>query len=97
MKHSFAEFSNLSSQLSSFRAWNVSSFAFRVSVEKSGVLVGLPLCVTCCFSVATFNILSLFCIFGFLTAIYLGGVSSLVLPMWCSESLLFLNDPLLFY
>jgi hypothetical protein len=41
--------------------------AFRVSVEKSGViLIGLPLDVTLTFSLTAFNILSLFCPFGVL-------------------------------
>jgi hypothetical protein len=41
--------------------------AFIVSGEKSGViLLGLPLYGTCPFSLAAFNILSLFCAFGVL-------------------------------
>ena len=40
---------------------------FRVSVEKSDViLIGLPLYVTWPFSLAAFNILSLFCAFSVL-------------------------------
>ena len=42
--------------------------AFIVSGEKSGViLIGLPLYVTWPFSLAAFNILSLFCAFSALT------------------------------
>jgi hypothetical protein len=43
---------------------------FIVSVAKSGViLIGLPLYVTWLFSLAAFNILSLFCAFGVLIII----------------------------
>jgi hypothetical protein len=41
--------------------------ALIVSLEKSGViLIGLPLCVSCPFSLVAFNILSLFCVFSVL-------------------------------
>jgi hypothetical protein len=41
--------------------------AFIVSFEKSGViLIGLPLYVTWLFSLASFNILSLFCVISVL-------------------------------
>jgi hypothetical protein len=43
---------------------------FRVSVEKSAViLIGLPLYVTWCFSLAASNILSSLCVLNILTMI----------------------------
>ena len=58
-----AEYSNLVCRL--FSSITVSMFcysllAWRVSIEISAViLMGIPLCVICCFSLATFNICSL--------------------------------------
>ena len=50
------------------------SFLFcRVSAEKSAYsLMGVPLYVTCCFSLAAFNILSLLLSFAILTTMCLG-------------------------
>jgi hypothetical protein len=44
-----------------------------VSMEKSAVmLMAFPLCVTCNFSFAVFNVLSLFCIFSILNIVHHG-------------------------
>ena len=49
--------------------------AFKVSIEKLGViLIGLPLYVTWPFSFAALNIFSLFCRFGVLIIMCLGGL-----------------------
>ena len=67
---SFAVYSSLGWHLCSLRVYMTSVqnlLAFIVSGEKSGViLIGLPLYVTCPFSLTTFNILSLFREFGVL-------------------------------
>ena len=67
---SFAGYSSLGWHLCSLRVCMTSNQAlltFSVSVEKSAViLIGLPLYVTCPFSLAAFNILSLFCAFSVL-------------------------------
>ena len=67
---SFAGYSSLGWHLCSLRVCMTSDqalLAFIVSVEKSGViLIGLPLYVTWPFSLAAFNILSLFCAFSVL-------------------------------
>jgi hypothetical protein len=70
--------------------------AFRVSAEKSAViLMDLPLYVTCYFSLAAFNTISLFCTFNVLTLIWVGVVLSwsvsllsqkLPIPVWLSLS-----------
>jgi hypothetical protein len=63
MKDSFVECSNLGWQFIFFQGWNYILLSFKVSVEKTAVtLMGLPLYVTWCFSLAAFSILSLFCI-----------------------------------
>ena len=50
-----------------------SLLAFRVSAERSAVyLMGIPLYITCCFSLAVFNILSLYLIFDSLIKRCLG-------------------------
>jgi len=71
LTESFAGYSNLGWHLCSLRVCMMSVqdlLAFIVSGEKSGViLIGLPLYVTCPFSLTAFNILSLFCTFGVLT------------------------------
>jgi hypothetical protein len=75
---SSAGYSNLGWQLFYFRVWKTSFhalLAFRVFVEKSAVILsGLPLDVTWCFSLASFNVLSLFYIFCVLIIICLGEV-----------------------
>jgi hypothetical protein len=66
----FAEYSSLSWHLWFLRDYKISVqalLAFRVSVEKSGIImVGQPLYVTWPFSLADFNNLSLFCRFSVL-------------------------------
>ena len=49
-----------------------SLLACRLSAERSAVnLMGIPLCVTCCFSLDAFNICSLYLIFFLFLLIYL--------------------------
>ena len=51
-----------------------SPLAWRVSIERSTViLMGIPLCVICCFSLAAFNICSLCLIFVNLINMCLGA------------------------
>ena len=63
----FAWYSNLGCRLFSFITLSISChslLAWRVSIERSAViLMGIPLCVICCFSFAAFNIYSLCLIF----------------------------------
>ena len=50
-----------------------SLLACRVSAERSAVnLMGVPLCVICCFSLAAFNIFSVYLIFDSLINMCLG-------------------------
>ena len=66
---SFVGYSILGWLLYSLRVWMASAqdfMAFRVSVEKSGVIPMVPLYVTWPFSLTDFNILSLFCAFSVL-------------------------------
>jgi len=50
-----------------------SLLAWRVSIERSAViLMGIPLCVICCFSLPSFNICSLCLVFVNLINMYLG-------------------------
>ena len=62
-----AGYNNLGCRLFSFIILSMSChslLAWRVSIEKSAViLMGIPLCVICCFSLAAFNICSLCLIF----------------------------------
>ena len=62
-----AEYSNLGCRFFPFSTLNISShslLAFRVSAERSAVKhMRLPLYVTCCFSLAAFNSLSLCLVF----------------------------------
>ena len=52
-----------------------SLLACRVSAEKSAhSLIGVPLYITCCFSLTAFNILSLFLIFAILNTACLGVI-----------------------
>ena len=71
-----AGYSNLGSGLFSFITLNMSCHslpAWRVSIERSAViLMGIPLCVICCFSLAAFNIYSLCLIFVNLINMCLG-------------------------
>ena len=66
----------LSGRFSPFCTLSISChslLAFRVSVERSAVKhMGFPLYVTCCFSLAAYNILSLFLVFVSLISMCLG-------------------------
>ena len=60
-----------------------SLLAWRVSIERSAViLMGIPLCVICCFSLAGFNICSLCLVFINLINVCLRMFSSWVYPVW---------------
>ncbi|CAN0377560.1 unnamed protein product [Rangifer tarandus platyrhynchus] len=69
-------YSNLGCRFFPFGTLNISwhfLLACRVSVERSSVkCMGLPLYVTCCFSLATFNILSLCLVFVSFISMWLG-------------------------
>ena len=65
----------------------------KVSIERSAdILMGITLCVICCFSFAAFNICSLCLIFVNLINMCLGGVSPWVYPVWDSLGFLDLGD-----
>ena len=68
--------SNLGCSFLSFISFNMfcqSLLACRVSAERSAVnLMGIPLCVICCFSLAAFNMFSLYLIFDGLINMCLG-------------------------
>jgi len=70
-----AGYSNLGCRFYTFSALNIfcrSLLAGRVSAERSTVKhMGFPLYVTCCFSLATFNILSLYLVFASLVSMCL--------------------------
>ena len=76
MKEILAGYSNLGCRLFSFITLSMSChslLAWRVSIEISAViLMGMPLCVICCFSLAAFNICSLCLIFVNLINMCLG-------------------------
>jgi len=96
---SFAGYASLGWHLCSLRVCMTSDqslHAFIVSVEKSGViLIGLPLCGTWPFSLAAFNVLSLFSVFSVLLCdekIFFSGPICLVffkllVTLWPSLSL----------
>ena len=71
-----AGYNNLGCRLFSFITLSMSChslLAWRVSIEKSAViLIGIPLCVICCFSLSAFNICSLCSIFVNLINMCLG-------------------------
>ena len=71
-----ARYSNLGCRFFPFSTLNISChspLACRVSAEKSAVkYMGFPLCITCCFSLAAFNIISLFLVFVSLISMCLG-------------------------
>ena len=71
-----AAYNNLGCSLFSFITLSMychSLLAWRVSIERSAViLMGIPLCVICCFSLAAFNICSFCLIFVNLINMYLG-------------------------
>ena len=71
-----AGYSNLGCRLFSFFTFSMSYhslLAWRVSIDRSAViLMGIPLCIICCFSLAAFNICSLCLTFVNLINMYLG-------------------------
>ena len=71
-----AEYSNLGCRFFPFSTLNISCHSLlgcRVSAERSAVkCMGFPLYVTCCFSLAAFNILSLCLVFVSLTRSLVG-------------------------
>ena len=71
-----AGYSNLGCRFFPFSTLNISChslWACRISAETSAVkCMGFPLYVTCCFSLAAFNILSLCLVFVSLISMYLG-------------------------
>ena len=72
----FARYSNLGCRFFPFSTLNISWHSLlvcRVSAERAAVKhMGFPLYVTCCFSLATFNILSLCLVFVSLISMCLG-------------------------
>ena len=88
-----AGYSNLDCRLFSFITLSTSCHSlldWRVSIDRSAViLMGIPLCVVCCFSLAAFNICSLCLIFVNLIKMCLGVSSPWVYPVW--NSLCFLD------
>ena len=81
----FAGYSNLGCRLFSFITLSMSChslLAWRVSIDRSAViLMGIPVCVICSFSLAAFNICSLCLIFVNLINMC-QGVSPWVYPVW---------------
>ena len=75
MNEIFAGYSNHGSRFFSLNTLNIpchSLLACRVSAERSAVnCMGFPLYVTCCFSLAAFNILSLCLVFVSLVSVCL--------------------------
>ena len=97
-----AGYSNLSCRLFSFITLSMSChslLARRVSIERSAViLMGIPLCVICCFSLAAFNIYSLCLIFVnlinmCLEAFHLGFI--LFGTLWVSWTWVIISFPIL--
>ena len=76
LKEILARYSNLGCRFFRFSTLNISYhslLACGVSAERSAIkCMGLALCVTCCFSLAAFNILSLCLVFVSLISICLG-------------------------
>ena len=91
-----AGYSNLGCRFFSFITLSMSChslLAWRVSIERSAViLMGILLCVVCCFSLAAFNICSLCLIFVNLINMCLWGVSPWVYSVWDSLGFLDLGD-----
>ena len=83
-----ARYSNLGCRFFPFSTLNISChslLACRVSAERSIVKhMGFPLYVTCCFSVAAFNILSLYLVFVSLISMCLWCVSPWIYPLCAS-------------
>ena len=95
-----AGYSNLGCRFFPFSILNTSChslLACRVSTERSAVkCMGFPLYVTCYFSLAAFNILSMCLVFVSLIKYVSWHVSPWVYPVWESLCLLDLNDYFLF-
>ena len=76
-----------------------SLLAWRVSIERSAViLMGIPLCVICCFSLAAFNICSLCLIFVNLINMCLGVFHLgfiLFGTLWVSWTCVIISFPIL--
>ena len=93
-----AKYNNLGCRFSPYSTLTISYhslLACRVSVERSSVKhMGFPLHVTCCFSLAAFNILSLCLVFVSLINM---GVPPCLYPVWDSLCLLDLIDYFLFH
>ena len=81
-----ARYCNLGCRFFPFSTLNISCHSFlacRVSAERSAIKhMGFPLYVTCCFSLAAFNILSLCLVFVSLVSMW--HVSPWVYPVWDS-------------
>ena len=96
-----ARYSNLGCKFFLFSTLNISChslLACRASAERSAVKhMGLPLYVTCCFSLAAFNILSLCLVFVSLIMYVSWCVSPWIYPAWDSLCLLDLIDYFLFH
>ena len=97
-----AGYSNLDCSLFSFIPFSMSShslLAWRVCIERSGViLMGIPLCVICCFSLAAFNICSLCLTFVNLINMCLGVFHLgfiLFGTLWVSWTWMILSFPIL--
>ena len=95
MNEILAGYCNLGCRLLSFITLSMSCrslLAWRVSIEGSAViLMGIPLCVICCFSLAAFNICSLCLIFvNFINMCFC--FSPWVYPVWDSLGFLHLCD-----
>ena len=95
-----AGYSNLGCMFFSFITLSISChslLAWRVSIERSAViLMGIPLCVICCFSLAAFNICSLCLIFVNLINMCLGVFHLgfiLFRTLWVSWTLVALSFP----
>ena len=88
----FAGLSNLGGRFFSFSTLNISCHSLltcRVYAERSVVnRKGFPLYVTCCFSLAAFNILSMCLVFVSLIKYVSWHVSPWVYPVWDSSCLL---------
>ena len=97
-----AGYSNLGCRLFSFITLSMpchSLLAWRVSIERSAViLMGIPLCVICCFPLAAFNNCSLCLIFVNLINMCLGVFHLgyiLFGTLWISWTLVIISFPIL--
>ena len=90
-----AGYNNLGCRFYSFITLSMSCHSllvWRVSIERSAViLMGIPLCVICCFSLAVFFICSL-CLISLIWLICVLGCFPWVYPVWDSLGFLDLGD-----